>query len=309
MSFQGKPNAAQKVPLWNGTQWTLDDAGSVPPLTKTSYVDQNTVAPIRDGSIGKPFQTLQEAIDANFVSDVDVLVHLIVAPGAYGDATLVTTGGNTLAYLSIASTAPGLLATGFPGAGVVINGAITVVGSEGDGRVVLQDVYVPTQPITAGTTVGLIRSGVETATVASRVALYDDSSFVGNPLNPTTVDLQKLGSEISYSDTDPAPTNANPFPANYRFQGLHEVTFSLTVYVAATTGTLDLTVEWLNIITGATTQQVISGLDMTTVGVTSVTVPLYLNASPVTYSINYTGASGNFTYYLSTALKRLYPLV
>lgn len=312
MSFQGKPSAPNKVPFWDGTQWTLSDGGGggVPPLTKTAYVDAATAAPSRDGSIGKPFQTLQEAIDANFVADVDNFINLLVAPGTYTDATLLTTGGNTIAYLSIASTVPGggLLAISNPTAGVVINGAITVVGSEGDGRVLLQDAYVPVQPIVT-TSLALIRAGVETQTVAGVVDLYDTSSFVADPLNPTTINLQNMGHENQYTDADPVPTNANPFPPNYRFQGLHEVTFSLTVFIPATTGTMDLTVEWLNIITGAATQQVISGFDMTTIGVTSVTVPLYLNASPVTYSIVYTGESGNFTYYLSTAIKRLYPII
>lgn len=88
--------------VFDGTEWVPQPAGgggggTVPPLTSFLFVDAGSVAVTPDGSVGKPFPSIQSAL--NVVNGSPGVWGLFVSPGSY-DGSLNLSGGVQLSIYS-----------------------------------------------------------------------------------------------------------------------------------------------------------------------------------------------------------------
>ncbi len=94
--------------VFDGTQWVPTASGggggTVPALSTYLFVDAGSTAVSPDGSIGKPFPTVQQALDTVNATPGDW--GIFVAPGQYSESL---TYGGTGNNLSIYSPGPGLV--------------------------------------------------------------------------------------------------------------------------------------------------------------------------------------------------------
>jgi len=99
--------ATGDVYQFNGTEWVPaagGGGGSVAPLSTYLFVDPGSTAVSPDGSIGKPFPTVQQALDV--VNAAPGEWGIFVSPGQYSGSLSLSGAGNKL---SIYSPGPGLV--------------------------------------------------------------------------------------------------------------------------------------------------------------------------------------------------------
>lgn len=303
LNFGGQPYGwAGNVPVLVNQVIKITDGdgsggggGSVPPLTATVYVDGGTLVDPgdQDGSIGKPYSSLQAAVDANAGSGDFAFINLLVAPGIYAEDVTLTKFQQ--AYVSIACTVPGIFLDGsVPGNGIYVTlaGVVSLTGTEGGSYLTLQDVRTSSPGSVAATNIGLVRSQLAQPVGASLVVIRDwDSSAYGVP-SPTNVRLSDLSAENNWTDAD-VVSNFNPLAQFYVYNGLFDVSVYVTV-ISASGGTADLTVAWSDGF--GSRQKVLSGIDFSGPGYFSQSFPVRLSGTNLTYSVDVSGASAPFQY-------------
>jgi len=275
------------VLTWNGTDWApaAGGGGSVPPLTFTYYVDLNSTASSPDGSIGKPFATIQAAIDfAALGGPGELHAHIILAPGTYTETVVYPS--MIISSLSLAAVSQGLSTSGQKAA--YVNGSVTVDGSESGNQLFLQDCDV--NDVTCQT-IQLVRSKVLSGVTNLNTAILMDGTCAINPGVLTSVLAQSFN-----LDTDQNTPSGQITPRI--FDGSYLVTMYVIVLVTATTGNLDINLTWTDPQLGSTTK---SGLtvDLTTVGSTSGTFLVKSGGNnTIDYALAESGVTGDTPQYL-----------
>lgn len=125
----------QLLPLGSGQPITthvanIDSLANLAPLTRELYVDGGTAVPAaeRDGSIARPFGTIQDGVDALALTSGGVL---LIAPGAYGESVLGGGVGVPIDFVNLGANAGGVVST----QSIAIKGgavsliAVTVLGN------------------------------------------------------------------------------------------------------------------------------------------------------------------------------------
>lgn len=284
-----KDNTAERVGqlLHDAFETFFATSGSVPPLPPVFIVHGETAvdAELQDGGPGSPYSTIQAGVDDH--PELDFLTFLVVPPSSGNQVEDISIDRLNGPKLTLVSYAPHAPAFGTP---LVIEGDISLTGSEGPGYLTLQDIDVDGDTL-ATTFLGLIRSRtIDTTSVAATgVRLLDGESSVSVLAAPTNVAIREISNIEAFSEAS-SVTAHNPFPANYKFSGSHEFTLYLSIVTPATTGTLDLTAEWDDG-NGSRSLKIIDALDVTSggPGLASVALPLKLSDTAVTFTVALAG--------------------
>lgn len=264
----------------------------------------------RDGSIQKPFRTIQNAIDSVMnVSNVitNAYVRLLVAPGEYIDD--VSMFGSFDVHLDIICMVPNVFHSLPDQKNNVVIGSVgahfpltvfSVDGAEGLSYVTLQDVYMANAgPVSDVDFLTLVRSNLANVTSNISSGLFIDKYSTAQLASPLSTTIDDLYSHYDGAGTDITPdgslSNYNPFENNYIFNGEYLVCLYFEVSNPAIAGTVDLFVEWTDSV-GSKSKQVITGFDISTVGHASATLALKLFSSAFTYSLTVTGLTGSYNY-------------
>lgn len=268
-------------------------------LSNTFYVDGATTATTHDGSDDAPYLTMQAALDDHPALDS---IALLVVPGTYTeDLTMDRFNG---AHLAIASTAPKPPESYDAAAGVILDGTISLTGSEGACILTLQDARV-LDDITTNFAAFFRSHMTDPAVVAAPDGLsLDNYSSVPNLNSSGPTKIRDLSNSETFVLAD-AVSLHNPFPANYRFTGLHQ--FSLYLQVTGTAdagGKIHVTINWTDN-GGARSEQIVTDFPVDVAGYKYVGLPLRLNGSAVTYTVTKVGVTGSLTYFVDAGLHSL----
>lgn len=280
------------VLTWNGTDWApaAGGGGSVPPLFYTLFVDQNTAVagPSQDGSIGKPFSTIQAAIDS-LGAPTELHAHLMVVYGAYTEN--VNFPGVLISSLSI--TGIGL---GFGPGGthtVRINGTVTVDGAEAGNTIFLENCELDTavsQKLYLSKS-NIFGTGTSTPTY---VVLADDVSqaipgaFTNDPV------VWAPDHDVSYTSLN--GDSSGDVTLNRVVASLYLVGVYVYVSSPAVAGTMDVNLVFVD--PNFTQTLKIGTVDLTTSGPTTLTAAVFLSDGKITWTTVTAGLSGTPTYHL-----------
>lgn len=303
-------NSATSVDIFN-------DAGAAPDSN-----DGAIVWTFRNGTIAKPFRTLQQAI--NYIQYYNIsgvtLANLLLVPGVYDGFSLFAGAGANVIMSCLGTTYGTREGSNFYPAqgGALINSDIVLDGGEGEIFLSFKDIYTnefsytPTQVRMNGglRELFLDKSFVRLDTTsggADLVTMYDDESFLFNISNPVAVRYKSyMFSAISQLGDISGSIHA---PHLYVLTGPYNISIVLEITAAADTGTITVALSWTDAV-GSTTENVITDFDATATGRIAGLELLHLNNSDVTYTVTTTGVTGVFNYNLiiSSTLAAKEPL-
>jgi hypothetical protein len=271
--------------------------------------NESIVWTFRDGSISKPFQTLQQAINSiQYYNLSQVLIaNIVLVPGNYDGFSLLAGNGANIIISAIGTTYGSIEGSNFtPGnpAGALITSDIILDGGEGQIFLSLKDIYTnqfsytPTQVRMNGALRELFldKSFVRldsAAGGADLVTMYDDESFLFNTVSAVPVRYKSYMYKAIAQLSNIAGSIHNPHL--YLLTGTYSVSVILEITAAATTGTITVSLSWTDDV-GATTENVITNFDATSTGRVSGIEFLHLNSSDISFSATTASITGTLNY-------------
>lgn len=279
-----------------------NQSGSAPDTNNGSIVWT-----FRDGSISKPFRTLQQAINSiQYYNTAAVMIaNIILVPGDYDGFTLLAGSGANIVISSMGTTYGAVegsnFAIGNP-AGALITSDINIDGGEGQIFLSLKDIYTnefsytPTVLNMNGALRELFldKSFVRLANAsADLVMMYDDESFLSNTVSAVPVRYKSFLFKPAVQNS--AISSSIHIPHLYALTGPYNITVVLEITVPASSGTMSVSIEYIDDV-GDITETVISNFDVTTTGRVAAYLPVHLNNSDIFVATTLNSVVGTVNY-------------